>query len=122
QGDVEARAFQQLGQHVRFTKAGALGAVARKAQVVPPSKRGEALKEEVLRASAEAAPLARSRQPATGLEDSMGLHQRVTRIGKVGERLAHRHEVERLRPENQTLGRRAQELRVLRWLGAGDRE
>ena len=73
--DLEACRSQQLGQHVRLAESGALRAVPRQAQVVASRQRREPLKEEVLRARAQAAPLAGHRQPPTGPQDPVGLGQ-----------------------------------------------
>src|SRR5712692_915652 len=55
QVDLEARRLQQLRQNGRFAKTRPFVAVAREAQIMPPCEWGQALKEEILRASAETA-------------------------------------------------------------------
>src|SRR5713101_5682302 len=92
---------------------GAFRAVAREAQVVPSGERSQALKEEVLGAGAETAPLVRKGQPAAWPEHAVSLAQCIARVAQVRERVAHGDKIECLRPENQALGGHPHELRVL---------
>ncbi len=83
-----------------------------------PRQRRQPLEKEVLRARAQAAPLAGNRQPSSRAEDPIGLREGVAWIGQVSERLAHRDKVEGLRAEHQPLRRHADELCVLALLRA----
>ncbi len=89
---------------------------------MPSREGGQPLEEQVLGAGGKTPPLARNRQPAAGLEHTMRLAQPIAGIGQVRERVAHGHEVERLRPEDQAFGGHAQELGVLALLRTSDRE
>ncbi len=68
-------------------------------------ERRKALEKQVLRASAQAAPLVGNREAAARSQHSVGLCQRITGVADIGQGVSHRDQVEGLRLENEPLGR-----------------
>jgi hypothetical protein len=75
-----------------------------------------------LSARVEAPPPAGHGKPATGSQDAIRLGEGGGRVGEVGQRLAHRDQVEAGRLEDEVLGGHAEELHVLLFVRPRDRQ